>query len=34
MVLVRHAEVHDGQNHKDKSLQGDYQNMENRPAYL
>ena len=34
VVLVRHAEVHDGKNHEDKCLQGDDQNMENRPTNL
>ena len=34
MVLVCHAEVHDGKNHEDKCLQGDDQNVENRPTNL
>ena len=31
MVFVRHAQVYDGQHHKDKGLKHDYQNMEYCP---
>ena len=34
VVLVCHAEVHDSEDHEDKRLQGDDQNMENRPTNL
>ena len=34
MVLVRHAEVHNRQNHKNKRLKRNHKNVENRPADL
>ncbi len=34
VVLVCHAEVHDGKDHKDKRLQGNHQDVENSPSNL
>ncbi len=34
MIFMGHAEIHDRQHHENKSLQGDHQNVENRPANL
>ena len=34
MVFMGHAEIHDRQHHEDESLQGDHQDVEDRPANL
>ena len=34
ICLRRHVQVHDGKRHEDKRLQGDNQDMENRPTQL
>ena len=34
MLLMRHVQVHDGQCHEDERLQGNNQNVEDRPANL
>ena len=34
MFCMRHIQVHDGQRHKDKRLQGNNQDMENCPSQL
>ena len=34
MIFMGHAEIHDRQHHENESLQGDHQDVENRPANL
>ena len=33
MIFMRHAQINDGQHHKDEGLEGNYQYVEDRPGY-